>query len=79
MKTLSLRSQIFISLIFLVLLSSVLIATVSIFQYNEQSKKLPSNAARKKRKSIKKALNYIFKNQTTNYLMKTFTKIFKNF
>lgn len=37
-KRLSLRSRIFVYMILLVLVASVLIAAVTLFQYNEQSK-----------------------------------------
>ena len=79
MKTLSLRSQIFISLIFLVLLSSVLIATVSIFQYNEQSKNYHQMRLERKESQLKKALNYVFKNSNKKLFNENFYENIQEF
>ncbi|MEC7064294.1 MAG: hypothetical protein VXW56_03610 [Bacteroidota bacterium] len=79
MKTLSLRSQIFISLIFLVLLSSVLIATVSIFQYNEQSKNYHQMRLERKESQLKKALNYVFKNSNNELFNENFYENIQEF
>ena len=79
MKTLSLRSQIFISLIFLVLLSSVLIATVSIFQYNEQSKNYHQMRLERKESQLKKALNYVFKNSNNELFNDNFYENIQEF
>ena len=79
MKTLSLRSQIFISLIFLVLLSSVLIATVSIFQYNEQSKNYHQMRLERKESQLKKALNYVFKNSNNKLFNENFYENIQEF
>jgi len=57
-KQLSLRIRIFLSMILLVLLASVLIATVTIFQYKEQTSEYNKGRLSRKETSVKSAINY---------------------
>jgi nitrogen fixation/metabolism regulation signal transduction histidine kinase len=57
-KQLSLRIRIFLSMIFLVLLASVLIAAVTIFQYKEQTDEYNQGRLARKEASVKSAINY---------------------
>ena len=55
---LSLRTRIFIAMIFLVLLASVLIAAVTIYQYNEQADDYHEKRLERKEEAIKTAITY---------------------
>ncbi|MCF6181241.1 ATP-binding protein [Lutibacter sp.] len=57
-KQLSLRIRIFLSMIFLVLLASVLIAAVTIYQYKEQTNEYNKGRLARKETSVKSAINY---------------------
>jgi len=57
-KQLSLRIRIFLSMILLVLLASVLIATVTILQYKEQTNEYNQGRLSRKEASVKSAINY---------------------
>ena len=58
LKQLSLRIRIFISMILLVLLASVLIATVTIYQYKEQTEEYNKGRLHRKGESVKATMNY---------------------
>jgi len=60
-KQLSLRIRIFLAMIFLILLASVLIAAVTIYQYNEQTTEYNEGRLDRKEESVKAAINYWFK------------------
>ena len=64
LKNLSLRSRIFISMILLVVIASVLIAGVTIFQYREQSKDYHKNRLERKEKQILNSINYVLRETT---------------
>ncbi|NLP57792.1 ATP-binding protein [Lutibacter sp. B1] len=57
-KQTSLRIRIFLSMIFLVLLASVLIATVTVYQYKEQTDEYNQGRLERKEESVKAAVNY---------------------
>ncbi|MBL4939905.1 MAG: two-component sensor histidine kinase, partial [Lutibacter sp.] len=57
-KQLSLRIRIFLSMILLVILASVLIAAVTIYQYKEQTSEYNKGRLERKEKSVKAAINY---------------------
>ena len=57
-KQLSLRIRIFLSMIILVLLASVLIAAVTIYQYKEQTNEYNKGRLDRKEESVKAAMNY---------------------
>jgi signal transduction histidine kinase len=57
-KQLSLRIRIFLAMILLILLASILIAAVTIFQYKEQTNEYNSGRLERKEESVKAAINY---------------------
>ena len=66
MWLLSLRARIFIALIFLVLVASLLIAGVTIFQYSEQSNTYHEQRLERKENQLKKRIDYLFENNSIN-------------
>ena len=62
----SLRTRIFIAMIFLVIIASVLIAAVTIYQYKEQAHDYHLNRLERKEEAIKSALAYEFNRITNN-------------
>ena len=71
-KRLSLRSRIFIYMILLVLVASVLIAAVTLYQYNEQSKDYHKQRLERKEAQLLSSINYVIRGTTwpreTEYL-----------
>jgi signal transduction histidine kinase len=63
-KKLSLRSRIFIAMILLVLLASVLIAAVTIYQYNEEAKDYHRDRLERKERAIRQSIEFTI-NETT--------------
>lgn len=61
---LSLRSRIFVYMILLVVVASVLIAAVTLYQYNEQSKDYHKQRLERKEAQLLSSINYVIK-QTT--------------
>jgi two-component system nitrogen regulation sensor histidine kinase NtrY len=68
-KRWSLRVRIFLSMIFITLIASILIATVSIYQFNKEAKDYHQDRLERKENSIKEHINYIL--STTTYPMTT--------
>lgn len=64
LKKLSLRVRIFLAMILLILLASVLIATVAIYQYREETQDYHKQRLERKEQSIKAHLGYVL-NETT--------------
>lgn len=64
-KQLSLRIRIFLAMILLILLASVLIAAVTIYQYKEQTNEYNSGRLERKEESVKDAINYFFERSNT--------------
>ena len=64
-KKLSLRLRIFISMIFLVLLASVLMAAMAIYQYNEEAKEYHEDRLLRKEHTVKDQIEYQLKAKTT--------------
>src|SRR5690554_1198490 len=65
----SLRTRIFLSMIFLVIGASVLIAIVTIFQYREEAQVYHHDRLLRKEAAIRENINYILK--TTTYPVET--------
>lgn len=63
-SNLSLRVRIFISMIFLTMISSILIASVSIIQFRNEAKEYHKERLERKETAIKENINYILKNTT---------------
>ena len=75
-KRLSLRARIFVAMILLVLLASVLIAAVTIYQYNEEAKDYHRERLERKEKAIRKNIEFVIKETTypvTTEKMKSLT------
>jgi len=69
-KTLSLRLRIFLSMIFLVLLASILMAAMAIYQYNEEAEEYHEDRLLRKESTVKDQIGYELKNRT-NYPITT--------
>ena len=63
-KRWSLRVRIFLSLIFITLIASLLIAVVSIYQFNREAKEYHQDRLERKENSVKEHINYILANTT---------------
>lgn len=64
-KTLSLRLRIFLSMIFLVLLASVLMAIMAIYQYSEEAEEYHNDRLLRKESTLKAQIEYQLKTKTT--------------
>ena len=60
----SLRNRIFFSMILLIILASVLIAVVTIYQYREEAKDYHKERLERKEANIKKHINYVLEETT---------------
>ncbi len=63
-KELSLRSRIFVSMILLVLISSILIAAITVYQYQEQAQDYHQDRLERKEEQIKQSINYTLRKTT---------------
>ncbi len=63
-KRWSLRTRIFLSMIFITLIASLLIAAVSIYQFKKEAKDYHQDRVERKEASIKQHINYILANTT---------------
>lgn len=70
-KKLSLRARIFVAMILLVLLASILIAAVTIYQYNEEAKDYHRERLERKEKAIREHINFILNGRENTYEVKT--------
>jgi len=61
-KKLSLRQRIFFSMTLMVIMASVFIATITVYQYREQSNEYHKKRLERKEQAVKKELSYFFKN-----------------
>ena len=68
-KKLSLRSRIFATMILLVLIASILIAGITVYQYREQTKDYHADRLERKEAQIKQSINYTL--QETTYPVTT--------
>ena len=68
MNKLSLRTRIFIAMIFLVVIASVLIAAITIYQYNEQADDYHNDRLQRKEEAIKSAIIYELERNTLDQL-----------
>ncbi|WP_456424121.1 ATP-binding protein [Lutibacter sp.] len=80
LKQLSLRIRIFIAMILLVLLASVLIAAVTIYQYKEQTEEYNKGRLDRKEESVKATINYWLNSPQNSYeiVEKNLAAIFKD-
>ena len=66
LKKLSLRLRIFLSMIFLVLLASVLMVITAVYQYHEEAQEYHNERLLRKEHTVKDQIGYELKNRT-NY------------
>ncbi len=74
----SLRTRIFLSMIFLVIGTSILIAVVTIFQYKEEAKDYHQQRLLRKEKNIRKSIDYVLKTTTYPVITRKVPLIFKD-
>ena len=77
-RKLSLRSRIFLYMIMLVVLASVLIAGVTIYQYNEQSQDYHRMRLERKESQLISSINYVLKETTWEVKTENLPMIFKD-
>ena len=77
-KRLSLRARIFVAMILLVLLASILIAAVTIYQYNEEAKDYHKERLERKEKAIRKSINFTIQKTTYPVTTDNIPLIFKD-
>jgi nitrogen fixation/metabolism regulation signal transduction histidine kinase len=78
LRKLSLRLRLFLAMILLVLLASVLIAAVTIYQYNEEARDYHNERLERKEENIKESINYAIKKTTYPVSTETMSLIFKD-
>ncbi len=66
-RQLSLRIRIFISMILLVLIASILIAAITIYQYKEQTEEYNKGRLDRKEESVKAAINFWLNSSQNSY------------
>lgn len=79
LKKVSLRLRIFIGMITLVLLASILIAVVTIYQYNEEAQDYHRERLERKENAITEHINFVLRDRQTTYEITTqnIPRIFK--
>lgn len=70
-KKLSLRTRIFLTMILLVILASILIAVVAIYQYNEETQDYHEQRLERKEQSIKTHINKVLNDRKNTWEIKT--------
>ena len=71
----SLRTRIFLSMTLLVVMASVLIATVTVYQYKEQSTEYHTKRLLRKEHSIKMSISYRLKSEKEIYNLRSIDSI----
>jgi signal transduction histidine kinase len=74
----SLRARIFLAMILLVLLASILIALVTIYQYNEEAQDYHKDRLDRKEENIKQSIDYTIKETTWDVTTENIPLIFKD-
>ena len=77
-KRLSLRARIFVAMILLVLLASILIAAVTIYQYNEEARDYHKERLERKEKAIRKSIDFEIRETTYPVTTENIPLIFKD-
>ena len=75
---LSLRSRIFLYMILLVVVASILIAAVTIYQYNEQSRDYHEQRLERKEAQLLSSINYVLRQTTYPITTENLSLIFKD-
>ncbi|WP_202913876.1 sensor histidine kinase [Winogradskyella ouciana] len=76
-KRLSLRARIFVAMILLVLLASVLIAAVTIYQYHEEAQDYHRERLERKEKAIRQSIDFAIRETTWEVKTENIPLIFK--
>ncbi|MBR9757970.1 MAG: GHKL domain-containing protein [Algicola sp.] len=77
LKKLSFRLRIFLAMILLVLLASVLIAAVTIYQYQEETREYHQERLNRKEKAIKRNIDFVIRETTYEVTTEKIPLIFK--
>ena len=77
LRNLSLRVRIFIAMILLVIIASILIAGVTIYQYNEEAQDYHKERLERKEENIKEQINYVLRETTYPVTTENIPLIFK--
>ena len=78
MSILSLRIRIFLSMIVLILIASLLMASISLFQFKNEAKLYHQEKLERKEDAIKENINYVLSNTTYPLTSKNLRLIFKD-
>lgn len=78
LKNLSLRTRIFIAMILLVLVASILIAAVAIYQYNEETKDYHEQRLERKERAIKRNIDFVIRETSFEVIPEKIPFIFKS-
>jgi len=78
LKNLSLRVRIFLSMIFLTIFASILIAAVSIYQFRQEAKEYHQDRLERKENAIVEHINYVIQNTTYPVNTENLSNIFKD-
>ena len=78
LNRISLRSRIFFYMILLVVVASILIAAVTIYQYNEQSKDYHEQRLERKERQLLSSINYVLRKTTYPVTTENLGLIFKD-
>jgi len=78
MSMLSLRIRIFLSMIVLIIVASILLASISIFQFKNEAKKYHQERLEHKEDAIKENINYVLSNTTYPLNQNNLALIFKD-
>ena len=78
MSMLSLRIRIFLSMILLILISSIIMASISIFQFKNEAKVYHQEKLDRKEDAIKENINYVLSNTTYPLSANNLSYIFKD-
>lgn len=73
----SLRTRLFVAMIFLILVASVVIASITILRYKEEAQQYHSNKLKRKEQAIKQHINFILRRTTYPIITKNIPLIFK--
>ncbi len=75
---LSLRIRIFLSMIVLILITSILLATISVIQFQNEAKKYYQERLDRKEEAVKEHINYVLSNSTYPLTERNLPYIFKD-
>lgn len=78
LKQLSLRIRIFLSMMFLTIIASILIASVSIYQFKKEAKEYHQDRLERKENAIVEHINYVLQNTTYELTTENIPLIFKD-